>query len=551
MFRKLCMIVFSVIFLMLGGVAQSDITATFANSDSLRNMIVEVADSGEMRFTDPDGNYFLFVDGHAYGVRAGPGGPTVITSEALAFQAREDVRNGRTIFSSSGVTEKPEPIRYLPEKSVSIASYEGTQYRSARSAEPAYVFTNHEQLLPLGRALASYFRMANEISAAPNVDTGNLFELLATHGVLEFWGQKLVSTSFAPIERARFVVPAPPITVEDLKSEGVADVPVKARRPAPIIRAVFQNHLLLTLSADGHMLTWAEGGSTGSQFKSPGKVRDVCRHGDVLFLVTQDSPAADTRFWSGAAGSWTLRLRLNKAPENRFLALDCSGTEPIVLTARTMRHLTTNITVPISPDPILERGYLTTLQHGGSLYVGANAGEWGGGLRKFPLKGGTATKLDGSDPNALCGGILNMACDPVTGLAVDPNNADCILVVSGLVHMMSRGSIVRVCGDKFVLAYAKPYTVDLGWHFDPKSQPPNESVPFFSMGSIQDKAWAVGSDGIYSFSKERSLTFNGFPRGFRRPASGIDWSNADFVLISTDMNQVHSLSGSSLILVPR
>lgn len=554
MVRKLGLIAASIFFILAGTVARADVTAKFSDPNRRGNLIVEVADSGEMRFTDPRGDYFLFVDGHAYQVQAGPGGPTVVTSEALGFQAREEIRTGRVIYSSADDSKTPKVIRYIPEKPVSISGYQGTQYVVSGSTEAAYVLTDQLRLLPIGRALATYLRVVTEISAEPRDDLGNLFDLLATHGVLELWGQKLSSASFAPIDRSRFAIPATPLTLDDVKRIiAIEDHSATPDRPvrSPIVRAVFQGRQLLTLASDGRIEAWTDGGSTAHRFDTPGKVLDLCRRGDELFLVTQESQKTDTLIWSGTVGAWTLRLTLKNAADDRFLALDCSGNEPIALTANAIRMLKTNVSVRIRPDPVIGRAYLTTLQYGSYLYVGANAGEWGGGLRRFSLKDGTSNAIAGSDPKNLCGGLLNMACGPVTGIATDPSDPDCVLVATGLVHMMSSGSIVRVCGDKLSLAYAKPYTIDLGWQFDPKSPPQAGSVPFFSMGKGSGKVWAVGSDGLYTFSNELLPMFKAFPRPFRLPASGIDWTNSDFILISTMMNQVHSLSGSSIILVPR
>lgn len=552
--KKLVCIVGSLISVFSNAVAHADVRATFADPDRRGNMIVEVADSGEMRFTDPQGGYFLIVDGHAFSVQAGPGGPTVTSAEALAFLAREDIRTGRVIFSTSGDEKASKANLYEPEALVNTAGYEGTRYIIAGTQRPALVLTEKPELRPLGRAMATYFRMLADMSAEPVPELGNLYELLETHGILEFWGQKLVSASFAPIDRSRFAIPATPLTLDNLKldsSEGESVSASNRSDRAPVIRAIFRDHALLTLTSDGKIHAWADGSSNVSNFDVPGKVRDFCKQGNEIILVTGDSQSTGIKIWSGTEHAWTLRISLKNAAENGYLALDCSGAEPILLTTSSMRFLATNREVQIRPDPILGRAYLTTLQHGQYLYVGANAGEWGGGLRRFSLKDGSTKALDGSDPQELCGGLLNTACAPVTGIVIDPSNPNCVLVATGLVHLMSSGMVVRVCGESFSLAYAKPYTIELGWKFNPKDAPSSPSVPFFSMGAGSNKAWAIAGDGLYTFAGNPLPTFAPFPRPSRLSASGIDWTNKDFVLISTTMNQVHSLSGSSLILVPR
>ncbi|GAB7550868.1 hypothetical protein NRB_03630 [Novosphingobium sp. 11B] len=156
------------------------------------------------------------------------------------------------------------------------------------------------------------------------------------------------------------------------------------------------------------------------------------------------------------------------------------------------------------------------------------------------------------DPKNLCGGTLNPACDPVTGLAPDPSRSDCMLATVGLVHMLSHGGVVRICGEDVSLAYAKPYTLDPDWHWDGKlDRERTSSVAFQSMRSEAGMAtaWAVASDGVYRFGTAPLPQFSPFPK--RRLGDAVDRSHPEYILIPTDMNQRHSLSGRSFILVPR
>jgi hypothetical protein len=128
-----------------------------------------------------------------------------------------------------------------------------------------------------------------------------------------------------------------------------------------------------------------------------------------------------------------------------------------------------------------------------------------------------------------------------------------LLAATGLEHMMSRdGSVVRVCDRKISLVYSKPYMIQTGWTFDPaKVEPDRLTIPFHSLVGKGAAAWAVGLDGVYHFGGDILPDFTAFPRAQRFPTSGVDWSNLGFVLIATDMNRRHSVSGDSLILVPR
>ena len=102
------------------------------------------------------------------------------------------------------------------------------------------------------------------------------------------------------------------------------------------------------------------------------------------------------------------------------------------------------------------------------------------------------------------------------------------------------------------MVYAKPYTIDPNWRFDPENpSTDHSSVAFYSLGGNAHGVWAVASDGIYSFGTEAEPEHRPFPGGFEFPKSGVDWSHPEFALVLTTMNQRFSVGGASLILVPR
>lgn len=61
---------------------------------------------------------------------------------------------------------------------------------------------------------------------------------------------------------------------------------------------------------------------------------------------------------------------------------------------------------------------LVTPKH---VFVGYNAGEFGGGLQRIDRTTGIVSNIDDIDGD-LCGGNLNPACDPVNGLATIPGS---------------------------------------------------------------------------------------------------------------------------------
>lgn len=63
------------------------------------------------------------------------------------------------------------------------------------------------------------------------------------------------------------------------------------------------------------------------------------------------------------------------------------------------------------------------------------------------------------------------------------------------------------------------------------------------------RLWAVAADGVYRFTEAPLPEFSPLPK--RQVRSPVDWSNPDYILISTDMNRRHFLSGTSWLLVLR
>lgn len=309
---------------------------------------------------------------------------------------------------------------------------------------------------------------------------------------------------------------------------------------------------MFTLEDGGTLRFWPDGAAQGAVLAVPAPVRAFCGFRGEPWIGTIDRQSQFV-LWHGSSGNWSRFWSFKQDKDEQFRALDCSGDEPLVLTSKSMRLAISAKTIPVEQGKQHSFGFATTLQHGGYLYVGMNAGEWGGGLMRFALAGGRGEAVDASDPKNLCGGTLNAACDPVTGMAPDPLRPECLLASSGLAHILSGGALLRICDGRIELAYTKPYTLDPEWKFNPAEETGKalSSVPFYSLAAGSKGVWAVGSDGIYRFGSDPVPSFTAFDPWQPQTGSRIDWSNPDFVLIRTSMNQRHSLSGESLLLVPR
>lgn len=79
----------------------------------------------------------------------------------------------------------------------------------------------------------------------------------------------------------------------------------------------------------------------------------------------------------------------------------------------------------------------------GSVYVGYNLGEWGGGLRRIDLSTGAIQFVSAT----AAGQRLQSA--PIIALATYPGRPGCIIVAEGLQHLgLRRGSVSSLCGDQ-------------------------------------------------------------------------------------------------------
>lgn len=549
--------------------ALADVTATFtetASSSTTLNgrarlhTVIEVASDGSARIEMGNGapiddGYTLIRDGKIYRVSPGPGGPVAVSAEADAYNYRQSVRRGEIIPSSHNQQQR-RPSSLVAKGEVRIAGYTGTQYALSDGGRPVMVVTDDPQLKPLGTALDRFLGQTTGQEADP--DLAQIRSLVAAHGPLSlFGGQDLSQVSFAPIDPRRFALPARVVELADVKEPDDEASRPSGRSPETVAGA-YHAGLLYLLDESGTVQVWPEGSDHGTPYETPGPVSSFCFAREGIWALTREGPSKPAVLWSrriasGMAGAeaWSKVGAFPQNAKRQVLTLDCSGLEPIVVSTDGLIMPISGRSVPLKGDAPLGPGYVVSQVRDGMLWLGLNAGEWGGGLRRIRLADGVMDAPSNVDSKSLCGGTLNPACDPVTGLAPDPVRADCMIATIGLVHMMSHGSVVRICGKDVSLVYAKPYTLKPDWHWDGKLDGEREaSVAFQSMAAAPGggKAFAVASDGLYLFTGAPQPDFKPFPV---RRGGVVDWSHLEFVLVETHMNQRHSVSGGSFILIPR
>jgi hypothetical protein len=186
-------------------------------------------------------------------------------------------------------------------------------------------------------------------------------------------------------------------------------------------------------------------------------------------------------------------------------------------------------------------------QLGGDLYLGFNRGEWGGGLSRINLATGAVSEVGPCDPEAPQGCKLALAAATITDVIADPVRKDCVLAAEGLLHMgMSLGKVARVCGQRVELVFERPYQEPLpnGGGFDA------ETEAVFGIGAARDgSVWAATWKGVYRIN---GATVRAFPLPRMSQENGVFLSRAipGVLLVRTDLNWAHSVSGYTTLLVP-
>jgi len=542
--------------------AVADVTAVFASHRDWQ-IVIEVAADGPIRITeksrgDFEEGYTLIRDGRHYEVSPGPGGPVAITAEAADYQFRQRTSRGKIVLPGGDKPPQHKP-ELVKKEQVRIAGYTGTRYSLGNGSSESVVVTDAPELKPLGMAIDHLFTQLD--SRGHESGLAAFRPLIASRGVLSFLDElDLKQVSFEPIDPRRFALPADVTDLADVAEPRNGDQTQNPKQRQPeIVNGAYHNEVLYLLDDSGTMQVWSEAGRTGRPFEAPGSVLSFCLMDENLWAATEDKRGRSVLLWSRQLlsqsrpnrGAWLRVGSFTRNGGNEALVLDCSGIEPILVAGNRVIMPVSGRVVELTGNMSPHPAFVVSQVKDGMLWLGFNSGEWGGGLYRVRLSDGTVDRPSHIDSASPCGGRLNPDCDPVTGLAPDPADPKCMLATIGLVHMMSRGSVVQVCGNDVSVIYAKPYTLDPNWRWVGKVYEDNlGSVAFHSLAPARTggRAFAVASDGVYRFV---GLTEPNFAPFLRQRIGAIDWSDPDYVLVRTQMNQRHSLSGGSYLLIPR
>jgi hypothetical protein len=202
--------------------------------------------------------------------------------------------------------------------------------------------------------------------------------------------------------------------------------------------------------------------------------------------------------------------------------MSCERGEDLVLTSRRLISLEPagDQAQPLVLPPSMKSiGGSVVHRTEDALFVGADVGEFGGGLAKLDRRSGRVEQIEsGPAPGpAPCERVLETRCDPVTGIATIPWKPDCVAAAIGSLHGLWSGSIAEVCDGAVSLLFTQVA--------DRVTRDPEKlaeaargeygSVAFFHVASRADVLLAAGHDGLYRLERSGKVSYRRWP-SFRR-----------------------------------
>lgn len=335
-------------------------------------------------------------------------------------------------------------------------------------------------------------------------------------------------------------------------SKSAAPVAAEQYQAQDIRRAVFADGRLWMMSDEGSLLSLRSTDSRPERVRTEGKVIEICKSQGHLLALIQ----AGSGHWSvqrrGSDG-WDTGLRI--ASDNETLtALGCTddGSAVTIVTNRRLLEVENAAVRAVKLSQELESPFAiaAALITGDTIWVGLNIGEWGGGLRRIRRSDGMVEVVESNRSKELCGGPLNTGCDPVNGIVASPSNPSCAIAAIGLVHFMSHGRIVEVCDGSVRRLYFKALDPQPPYGTRDEGEP-SSTIAFFGLSRAGNRIWAIGTDGLYRFEGSLPPQFRPLPKFENRGGYRVSFEVPGLVLLMTDVNQSHSLSGTVPIMAAR
>lgn len=318
----------------------------------------------------------------------------------------------------------------------------------------------------------------------------------------------------------------------------------------PIVEGVFAEDRLWLRLENGKLVSLRPDAAKPEPELLGGKALGLCRAGASLVVLVEAGGQGSWQVQTRSSGKWNPGKPI-AAGKDELVAFGCDAHDAFV----TNRRLLT-----VAGDKVRETALsralnapivrTTMFADSESLWVGFNDGEWGGGLVRIRRADGKARGLERNVSGTICGGPLNGGCDAVNAITASPHDPGCIVAALGMVHMMSHGRIVELCGNRIRRLYYKaedpqpPYP-------DKNADEPANTVAFFGVARVGPDLRAVGTDGLYRFTGSGLVTFRALPRFEDRGGYRVSFAIPGVVLVLTDVNAKAAMSGSVPLLVMR
>ena len=205
--------------MLLPGVAEADITATYAAPGGQKVMKIEVAANGDLRSeTSPGTRVILLRDGASFIIDRHFTPPMVARVDDIATAILELLSK---VAPAALEQAKHAPHRrFVLKGAVTVQGRSGDAYYEqatdgTMSSTPSIVISHDPVLAPLGRAIAVQFEQAEKLS--PSGSNAATEAILRSGTPLVLNGLELRSISDGAIEPSEFALPAPAETPEAIR----------------------------------------------------------------------------------------------------------------------------------------------------------------------------------------------------------------------------------------------------------------------------------------------------------------------------------------------
>jgi hypothetical protein len=562
--------------------------AIFVDEHGFRQTFL-IADNGDFDAELRMGQHLIVRDGRAFIVEERLTGPVVTPLDELEAAAREPRPARRPPPSAEGDTALRDAVADLQALAGDIDEAEAARARTPPvlvrrenievngrvgrgyyypgfddlSREQLFVVMSEDPALaPIGavfrRALAAEAvlrRLMGDSAPPPDDIDPEQRRILAAGTPIQFYTTRLRDVEQAAIPS--ITLPAEPETGAALRARLAAEAAERDAPPAPewlASRAIFAGGRLYLVAGNQRLLSLADGERSLTRHDLGEPVLDAC--------VQSGEPLALTGAAQGAR-TWTLRrLRAGQWRPERTVARDddepvalaCTPDGPYLLTSRRFIDLTQASTAALRLQGGPIQALVTAAVHvtPQAVFVGLNAGEWGGGLRRIDRRSGQIETIQRNATGGLCDGPLNTDCDPVQGLATIPWRRDCVAAAIGLIHMAAHGRLTMVCPDRIEQLYAatdgEPSTPERARD---AARGGYGSIAFFGLAAAGTGLIAIGHNGLHRLDAAGTATHVPLPRFTRVEGLLVSFALPDVVLVVTGINGRASLSGAVPIMAVR